>query len=342
VEKQGEMSVQPNEISFQPPRGYEIRGEVLQEFERGLDLLNPQASRVPCHVLGYGEISTVFEIQAHGLEGLAFKRMGCFETLDELRPYVETYLAYNRVLEEEVGLHLPAYGYALFVCDTGRPVFYIIQQRLQPGSIGSSLLRRLSPSEVTVLFQAVLQEMDKVWSYNQSHPDCQVGIDGQISNWAVVDYVPGQPGLGGGDGLLYIDTSTPLMRLNGVEQLDPELFLRSAPPYLVWVLRLLFVSDVMTRYYDPRKVTLDLLGNLYKEQRPELIPDLVAETNTTFSSQAGYCGLAPITEKEVRAYYKEDEVIWSLYLSFRRFDRYLRVNVLHRPYPYILPGKIKR
>jgi hypothetical protein len=336
------MSAHPSEVRFQPPRGFDIQGDLLQKFERGLDLLNPQASRVPCHVLGYGEISTVFEICQPDLDGLAFKRMGCFETLDELRPYVDTYLTYNRVLEDEVGLRLPPYGYALFVCDSGRPVFYIIQQRLQPGSIGNNLLQQLPPEEVSTLFRSILRELDKVWAYNQAHPDCKVGIDGQISNWAVADYYPGQPVLDDWIDLLYIDTSTPLIRLDGVEQLNPELFLRSAPPYLVWVLRLLFVKDVMTRYYDPRKVAIDLLGNFYKEQRPELIPDLVAAANATFSSQERYRGLAPITEKEVLDYYKEDEVIWSLYLSFRRFDRYIRARVLHRPYPYILPGKIKR
>jgi len=336
------MSAQPTKVSFQPPLGFEVQGDLLQEFERGLDLLNPQASRIPCRVLGYGEISTVFEIQQQGLDGLAFKRMGCFETLDELQPYVDTYLTYNRVLESEVGLHLPPYGYALFVCESGRPVFYIIQQRLQPGSIGNNLLHQLDPPAVTGLFRSVLLELHKVWAYNQAHPDCQVGIDGQISNWAAADFDPGRPDLGDGDSLLYIDTSTPLIRLGGVEQLNPELFLRSAPPYLVWVLRLLFVKDVMTRYYDPRKVTIDLLANFYKEQRPELIPDLVAAANAYFSSQGESLALEPITEKEVSDYYREDEVIWSLYLSFRRFDRFLRVKVLHRPYPYILPGKVKR
>ena len=75
--------------------------------------------------------------------------------------------------------------------------------------------------------------------------------------------------------LLYLDTSTPILRLNGVEQLNAELFLRSAPPYLAWILRLLFLQEVVTRYYDARKVTIDLIANFYKEQRPELVPELV-------------------------------------------------------------------
>jgi hypothetical protein len=50
----------------------------------------------------------------------------------------------------------------------------------------------------------------------------------------------------------------------------------------------------------------------------------------------------PITEKEVRSYYREDAMIWRLYLALRRFDRFLHTKILHKPYVYILPGKIKR
>jgi hypothetical protein len=44
----------------------------------------------------------------------------------------------------------------------------------------------------------------------------------------------------------------------------------------------------------------------------------------------------------VRAYYREDALIWSLYLSMRKVDRFLRRRVLGRAYPYILPEAIKR
>jgi len=55
------------------------------EFERGLDSIHPERSAIPCRVLGYGEISTVFEIHAAAFDGLAFKRMSIFETPEELR-----------------------------------------------------------------------------------------------------------------------------------------------------------------------------------------------------------------------------------------------------------------
>ena len=336
------MAQLTSELSFQSPRGYQVDSSLLLAFERGLDPLNPEDSSLPCHVLGYGEISTVFEIEVDGLRDLAFKRMCCFETLPELKPYVDIYLKYNQLLEEQIGLHLPPYGYILCNSENGRPILYLIQKRLLPASIGNTALGQLSPQEIISLFRQVLLELHKVWVFNRSRVDCQVGIDGQISNWAIDGFEPSHPGLSQELILLYVDTSTPFIRLNGVEQLNAELFLRSAPPYLVWILRLLFLKDVMTRYYDPRQALIDLIANFYKEQRPELIPDLVAAANAYLKSEGADLGLKEITEKEVRDYYREDEIIWRLYLGMRRFDCFLRRKVLHREYPYILPGKIKR
>jgi hypothetical protein len=336
------MNLQRTTLRFQNPQGYAVECELLQEFEDGLDPLNPQTNSIPCHILGYGEISTVFGIDTEGLRDLAFKRMCIFKSQEEAQVYLDHYIEYNHRLESEIGLHLPPYGYALLVCNAARPVFYIIQKRLLPASIGNQAIYWLAPQEITLLFQLTLRELLKVWQYNQSHPGAKVGIDGQISNWAIADFDPRHPSLDETVALYYLDTSSPLFLQGGVEQLDPELFLRSAPPYLVWILRWLFVKDVMTRYYNPRKVTIDLIANFYKEQRPELVPGLVAAANEHFTTAAAQLGISDISVKEVKDYYREDEIIWSLYLSFRQFDRFLRRKVLRREYPYILPGKIRR
>lgn len=329
-------------LDFQNPKGHWIQGDLLLEFERGLDPLHPERSAVPCHILGYGEISTVFEVDVDGLRDLAFKRMCIFETPEEARAYASIYLEYNRRLESDIGLHLPPYGYALMECAGGRPIFYITQKQLPSESVGNQALHRYSSREITTLFRLILRELHKVWHYNQTHDGFQVGIDGQISNWALEAFDPDRPPVGEAMVLLSLDTSTPLYHRQGVEQLNPELFLRSAPPYLVWILRMLFVQDVMTRYYDPRKVIVDLIANFYKEQRPELVPGLVAAANEFIGGEAPGLGIPEIRVKEVRDYYREDAIIWSLYLAMRRFDRFVRRRVLHRDYPYILPGKIKR
>jgi hypothetical protein len=103
----------------------------------------------------------------------------------------------------------------------------------------------------------------------------------------------------------------------------------------------LFLEDVLTRYYDVRKVTIDLLANFYKEQQPELVPDLVDEVNSFFTAHIEGGSFAPISVDEVKSYYREDAWIWRLYLSFRKVDRTLH-KLLGKHYPYILPGKIKR
>jgi hypothetical protein len=88
-------------------------------------------------------------------------------------------------------------------------------------------------------------------------------------------------------------------------------------------------------------VVIDLLANIYKEQRAELVPELISAANRFFSTSGQYTGFKPITVAEVRAYYREDAWIWRLYMTFRRVDRSLH-KLLGKHYPYILPGKIRR
>jgi hypothetical protein len=320
----------------------EVDVGLLREFERGLDPRHPERSRMPARVLGYGEISTVFAIEVEGMRGLAFKRLPIFHTEEEMGKYRATYEEYNRLLEEEIGLSLPPHGYAAFLTDTGRPIFYIVQQELPALSVGNRAIHLLPRQDTLLLVRRVLRELCKVWEFNRRQDYWQVGIDGQISNWAIAGFDPEHPHLDEGTRLDYMDTSTPLFRVQGVEQLNPELFLRSAPPFLAWVLRLLFLEDVVNRYYDFHRVAVDLVANFYKEQRPELVPDLVTLVNEVFRQEAPHLSVPPIGEKEVRAYYREDAQIWSLYLSARKVDRFLRTRILRREYPYILPEKIQR
>ena len=93
----------------------------------------------------------------------------------------------------------------------------------------------------------------------------------------------------------------------------------------------------MTRYFDQRQVYIDLAANLYKEQRPDLIPSIVDLANRYLPD-----GHKSLTLEEVQKYYREDRLIWKLFLAFRRIDRFLTTRVLRRRYEFILPGKIKR
>ena len=316
--------------------------ELLKEFEKGLDPEHPERSKIPARVLGYGEISTIFEIDSPTTARLACKRLPLFRTREEAESYELLYNAYNAVLADKIGIKVPEYGFAWFADDNGRITAFVIQKKLPSDSIGNRALHILNTENIRTLFLLILGQMNKLWEYNRANPDRAMGIDGQISNWAINNFIAGTTTLEQDTSLIYFDTSTPLMKKDGAEQLNPELFLRSAPSFLVWLIRWLFLKDVLTRYYDERLVTIDLIANFYKEQRPELIPVLIEAANKFYGATSDGLEIEPLTEKEIKSYYDEDKIIWTLFLAFRRFDRWLHKYVLHRPYRYILPGPIKR
>ncbi len=317
---------------------------LLERFEAGFDPRHPERSVIPARVLGYGEISTVLAIAAEGGEGLACKRLAMFRSWEEVDAYEALYWRYVRALEDQVGIRVvPSALVRVANQDRGRIIVYIVQEQLPRETIGHRVIHHLSPPDVRRLVRAVLREGSKVFRFNQAHPGgLELGLDMQISNWALVCVNAQRPELGDLIELRYLDTSTPLARIGGIEQLEPELFLRSAPFFLVWILRLLFLEDVLTRYYDARQVTVDLLANFYKEQRPELVPGLVETVNEFFAEEMGTNGGSRlVTEQEVRAYYREDAWIWRLYLAFRKVDRGLH-GLAGKRYPYVLPEEIRR
>jgi hypothetical protein len=321
----------------------EMNPDFFIDFEQGFQPRHPEQSVIPAKVLGYGEISTVLEIEIDGLRELACKRMPMFLNEMEVENYLKLYREYIEMLRQRVGLNVVP-GDTVWIRDPEceRVTAYILQEKIPPGTIGHQAIHAISKEEILILVRAALTEMKKVFDFNrENRGQIEIGLDGQISNWAIVGFDPKTPTLEEPVKLLYFDTSTPLMRKNGQEQLDPELFLRSAPSFLVWILRLLFVEDLLTRYYDFRRVAVDLIANFYKEQRPELIPDLVNEVNNLLSSSDSEEGFTPITTKEIKSYYREDALIWRLYLAFRKVDRFLH-GLLRRDYPYVLPDKVKR
>lgn len=320
----------------------EVDPQILRDFEQGLDPQHPERSRVPARVLGYGEISTVFTIEVDGLRHLAFKRLPIFRTVSEMERYSAVHEHYTSLLEEQAGLHLPPHGHVAFVTPAGRPVYYIIQQQMPAPSIGNRAIHVLPLPDTLALVRRVLDELRRVWEFNRRQSDIQLALDGQISNWSLQGFDPQQPAFNADTVLWYLDTSTPLFRVAGVEQLSPELFLRSAPFFLAWALRLFFLKDVVDRYYDLRRVVMDLVANFYKEQRPDLIPHVLGVVNDYFATSLAAWNIQPITEAEVRSYYREDAFIWSFYLTARQTDRFLRTRLLRREYPYILPEHIQR
>jgi hypothetical protein len=301
---------------------------LLYKFEIGLNPQQLKDSAIPAAIIGYGEISAIFQIADQS--ELVFKRLPLFSDRSSAEKYTRQYHDYCHLLSES-GLHLPEHQ-TFIVEPPDRPVaVYIAQKMLLPESFGHRLLHVFEQDDIRLLIEMISTEISKIWHFNRAHhPEVELALDGQLSNWVRIEERHNAV-------MYYIDTSTPLFRKDGVEQLDPELFLKSAPGFLRWVIRLLFLKDVINRYYDERQVYIDLAANLYKEQRPDLIPMIIEIINRQIGSDQ-----TPLNEEEVKKYYREDKLIWRLFLSFRRIDRWLTTRIFRRRYEFILPGKIKR
>ncbi len=302
----------------------EIDINVLTEFEQGLNPVKLSDSPIRAELLGYGEISAIFKLENIPC---ALKRLPIFDSTNQAKEYLELHDEYCSHLKA-AGINLPPWkGYIIEV--QNRPVSLYIAQEIHKGenfvhnALGKDKARDLET------IGKVISEIEKVWKYNKTkgvNAGIEIAIDGQVSNWTILN-----------GKLFYIDTSTPLLRRNKKEQMDPDLILQSAPSFLRWILKLFFVDDILNRYYIPSQVYTDLVGNLHKEQQPELIPEVIPVVNKFLKDASEY-----LTEKKIKNYYKEDKLIWTLFLAFRRFDRFITTKILKKRYEFILPGKIKR
>jgi hypothetical protein len=306
----------------------DVDRDLLYRFETGLDPQNIKDSSVPGSVLGFGEISTIFQIGDQS--DVAFKRMPLFSNRMSAEEYNQQYHEYcNKLME--AGVNLPEHETIILQVPNRPVVFYIAQKQLPAERFAHRLIHFLDLKNIRQFIELIVSDISKIWQFNQSSmPSLELAIDGQLSNWVCLEKEIGTE-------IVYIDTSTPLYRINGVEQLDPELLLQSAPLFLRWIIRWLFLRDVMNRYYDQRMVYIDLAGNLFKEQRPDLISEAIDIINQSLSNN-----LQPLAMEEVQKYYREDKLIWTLFLASRKVDRWLTMKLLRKRYEYILPGMIKR
>jgi hypothetical protein len=261
-------------------------------------------------VLGYGEISTV--LRAEGLNGpVAAKRLPRMAR-SQLSAYSEILSRYLYDLQAR-GVRPVDSAVFSVGSDPFRP--YCVQP-LQPLLLVDEL--RTADSET------IDRRVQQLVGIVVGAVDGWLGLDGQISNWAV-----------DGDELLYIDVTTPLVRdTAGKDELDTDLFIASLPWALQGSVRRFLLDEILSHYYDPRAVLLDMAGNLTKERLPQVIEPLLRATNRVVSP--------PITTDQAMKYYRADARMWELLQRLRQADRWWQKTARHRMYPFLLPGKIDR
>lgn len=293
----------------------------IQDFELGLNPQYPEQSKIPANIVGYGEISSIFKINPY--QNWVFKRLPLFHHEAEALVYIEKYNQYTTYLKQ-ARLQLPPDD--TFIIKSKKVVLYLAQQAIHKSNLCQNKLHALTAKEAINMIEAIFIEIKKIADFNRNNQNVKLSIDGQISNWAQVE-----------KDLFYFDTSTPLFKVNGIEQMNPELLLNSTPKVLRWIIRTFFLQEVMDRYYDLRLIYIDLIANLYKEQKPDYIKASIDLANKLLPDSA-----QKITDLEVEKYYKNDKLIWQLFLSFRKIDRWFSNHILRKQYEFILPENIKR
>lgn len=312
----------------------EIDLDRLQAFEDQLNPAAPEQGTVPVQILGYGEISAVFRIES--MPDIAFKRLPPFPSPQQRTAYQNVIETYINTLKQQLDVDVVASQCVAIDNRDGEYILYVAQPILPAGTVGNQFLRGASAAEYEAFWRELLRHLFRIWRKNAA--DCPgelIGIDAQVSNWAVK-----------ADGhkitLQYFDITTPFLRHFGKEMLNPEIFLKAVPSFLVWLVRWAFLQDVLDRYYDLRSVLIDCLANLYKEKLAERLPIALRIVNDVLQTEARDLGIKPISEQELRKYYKEDAFIWTIFLAFRRLDRFLKTRLLGKKYQFILPGPIER
>lgn len=266
-------------------------------------------------ILGYGEISCVVSWPV-GDARVACKRLPPFDgdaRVDAYRTTLERYLA-----------ALAAHGVSVVPTDVqtvrrgdGRIAVYCVQPTLDPAALAPALAAARPDA-------AGLEVIERISKTLVGAVGPTLGIDGQLSNWAVV----------GGD-VQFLDVSTPMLRDDtGRDLLDTDLFIASLPWALRGVVRRFVLGSILDKYFDRRGVLLDLAGNLLKEKLDRLLPGALEIANGLIDR--------PITVGEAREYYASDARLWGWLQRVRRLDRSWQRTVRRRPYPFLLPGRIER
>ncbi len=266
-------------------------------------------------VLGCGEISCIALARSKAGE-FACKRLPTFENQQSLDNYKSCFELYLKRLQEH-GAQPVESELRTIPREDGRITAYCIQPALPSGCFGHRYLTVCDPEEALRFVDLVLDSILQCTGET-------LGLDGQMSNWALHD-----------GKLLYMDVTTPLMRdAQGRELLDTELFMKSLPWALRGLVRRFFLGEIIDKYYLPRGVILDILGNLLKENLAKLIPTCLEQANVRLPEA--------IQESEVHRYYRSDAKMWALMQRLRRADRWWQRRIRRRTYPFLLPGKISR
>ncbi len=271
-------------------------------------------------ILGYGEITTVFRLDAQ--EGaFACKRFPVFRNAGDAETHQRLISEYIAALSER-GVRVIESGFVTRPTADGQTVLYLVQPIIEPSRIGPAHFAALTQDEATEAFRLILQTLKGCVSDT-------LAPDGQLSNWVFLD-----------DGLAYMDISTPFMRsADGKERCNWGLLTQSVLSGLLAPARGYFekkAPETVASYYTLRGQAVDFLGNLRKEKLGHLIEPFIPVANEVLALDP------PIVLEDVKRYYNEDADFYALLVRLLRINRFFYRHILRKTYPNFIAPHIER
>lgn len=266
-------------------------------------------------VLGGGEMSLVLGWPPAD-PAFACKRLPIFPTRARFDAYQQTLLDYLDALRER-GVDVVETELIPIACEDSTIAGYAVQPVLPAETLAPAVLADRDPAAGHPLVNAIVEK-----AFETIGP--RLGIDAQLSNWT---WEKGR--------LRYLDVTTPMIWAgDGSPRLDLDLLVRSLPAIARWPVRRCLAPSILDGYRHRRGVANDLLGNLIKERLGAWLPAFLEPVNRSLDP--------PISEQEVRRYYRSDARLWGWLLRIRRLDRAWQWHVRRRPYPFLLPHRVAR
>jgi hypothetical protein len=287
----------------------------LEKIDRLYDTALATGDESGLNILAYGEMGCVLGWPLKSSRA-AVRRLPLFETRARAEAYESCVADYLLELKNKGIETLESHFHTLARAD-GAVALFCVQPLLPKSALAPVYVASAEPEEAQRLLAQIVEMVFGA-------VDARLGIDGQLSNWA---FPNGKPVL--------LDLTTPLRRdERGRELVDVELHLATLPWAMRPLVRRFMLRGILDKYYQPRGVMLDLVGNLYKERLERFAGMVIEAVNPRVAKQ--------LTLDEAQRYYRDDARTWAFLQGIRRIDRAWQRRIRGRVYPFLLPGPISR
>jgi hypothetical protein len=287
----------------------------LEALEREVRDLLQRGEQEQLPVMGHGEVTCVIRLDTDR-GTFACKRMSPMRSREDADAHMQVIRDYIAALAE-AGITTVDTQLRLLSHNNSYTI-YVVQPLLDAAALGTNYVRDLSETDAVAT-------CSRIFTLIANAVSPALAPDGQLSNWAFV-----------GDGIQYIDVSTPFFRdASGNYQMQWKPLLDSIPRF-VHGYYLKEVPKMLEHYFNVRGNILDFLANLRKERLDHLHPKLIEFVNDTFHFSP------PITLQEVRTFYNEDAKGYALALMIQRLYGDYRRKLLRREHPFFPLPRIDR